>query len=97
MGTFAGERIEVERQGGDQGLAFAGAHLGDLALVQDEPADELNIVMALADGALGGLAHGGKGLGQEIVQRFLLDLLAFLFVLEVHPVHRLVAGGTRLF
>ena len=70
----AGQRIQIERQGGDQRLAFAGAHLGDLALVQDQPADQLHIVVALADGALGGLPHGGKGFRQEFIQHFLLDL-----------------------
>ena len=43
-----GEGIEIDRQRGDQGLAFAGLHLGDLALVQDHAADELHVEMALA-------------------------------------------------
>jgi hypothetical protein len=33
VSALAGQRIQVERQGGDQGLALAGGHLGDLALV----------------------------------------------------------------
>ena len=32
--AFAGERVQIDRQGGDERLAFAGAHLGDGALVQ---------------------------------------------------------------
>ena len=34
-----GERVQHHRQGRDQGLALAGLHLGDLALVQHHPAD----------------------------------------------------------
>ena len=40
--------IQVDRQGGDQRLAFAGLHLRDLALVQDDAALKLHIVWALA-------------------------------------------------
>ncbi len=64
----AGQRVQVERQGGHQGLAFAGAHLGDLALVQDDPADELHVVRALTDGPFGGLAYRCKGFGQDLIQ-----------------------------
>ena len=66
--ALAVERVEIDRQRGDQGLAFAGPHLGDLALVQDHAADQLHVEMALAERALGGLAHGGEGLGQDVVQ-----------------------------
>ncbi len=66
--ALAGERVEIDRQRRDQGLAFAGLHLGDLALVQDHAADELHVEMALAEGALGGLAHGGEGRHQEVVE-----------------------------
>ena len=31
--------VEVQRQRGDQRLAFAGLHLGDLALMEDDAAD----------------------------------------------------------
>ena len=47
--ALAFERVEVERQGGGERLAFAGLQLGDLALVQDDAADELDVVRALAD------------------------------------------------
>ncbi len=82
MDPAAGQRVQVERQRGDQRLAFAGAHLGDLALVQDQSADQLDIVVALADGAFGGLAHGRKGFRQELIQHSLFDLAAFLIVLD---------------
>ncbi len=66
--ALAGERVEIDRQGRDQGLALAGPHLGDRALVQDHAADELHVEVALAEGALGGLAHGGEGRDQDVVE-----------------------------
>jgi hypothetical protein len=39
------------RQRGDQGLALAGAHLGDLALVQHHAADQLHVEVAHAEHA----------------------------------------------
>jgi hypothetical protein len=68
VNALAFEGVEVDRQGGDQRLAFAGLHLGDLALVQDHAALELHIEVALAERALGRLAHHGEGLDQEVVQ-----------------------------
>src|SRR3546814_3956002 len=44
--ALAFERVEVDGQGGGQGLALAGAHLGDLAHVLDHAADQLDIEMA---------------------------------------------------
>ena len=67
--ALAGDGVEVAGQGGDEGLAFAGLHLGDVALVKRHGADELHIKVAHAHGALGSLAHGGKGLGKHIVER----------------------------
>ena len=63
----AGEGVEVGGQCSDQGFAFAGFHFGDFALVQDGAADELDIVMALAEGAAGGFADDGEGFGQQVV------------------------------
>ena len=62
----AGERVQVAGKRGDQRLAFAGLHLGDLSLVEDHAADELDVEVAHADGAAAGLAHDGEGLGQDI-------------------------------
>ena len=66
--ALAGERVEVDRQRRDQGLAFAGPHLGDGALVQHHAADELHVEMALAERALRRLAHGGEGRDQDVVE-----------------------------
>ena len=64
-----GHGVEVDRERGDQRLAFAGLHFGNLAFVQDHAADQLHVEMALADGALGRFAHGGKGRHQNVVER----------------------------
>ena len=67
--TARGHGVEINRERGDQRLAFAGLHFGNLAFVQDHAADQLHVEMALADGALGRLAHGGEGRHQDVVER----------------------------
>jgi hypothetical protein len=37
--------------------------------MEDDAADHLHVVMALAEHALGRLAHRGEGLGQNLVER----------------------------
>jgi hypothetical protein len=37
------KRVEIDRQGRDQRLAFTGAHFGDLAFMQNHAADQLDI------------------------------------------------------
>jgi len=68
MNAASRERVEIDGGGGDEGLAFAGLHLGDLALMQHHAAHQLDIEMALAQGPARGLADRGKGVGQEVVQ-----------------------------
>ena len=41
----AGQGVEEYGEGGDEGLAFAGGHFGYLALVQDDAAEELDVVV----------------------------------------------------
>ena len=67
--ALALERVEIDGERRDQGLALAGAHLGDLAAVEDDAADQLDVVMALAERALGRLADGGEGFGEDVVER----------------------------
>ena len=67
--ALAGQRVEIDRERRDQGLAFAGLHLGDVALVQHHAADQLHVEMPLAERALGRLAHRGEGGNQNVVQR----------------------------
>ena len=68
--ALAGERVEIDRKGRDQGLALAGLHLGDLALMEHHAAHQLDVEMALAERALGGLAHGRERLDQQILEVF---------------------------
>ena len=67
--ALARQGVQIGREGGHQGLALAGAHLRDTALVQDDAADELHPVGAHPKHAPGGLPAGGEGLGQDVVQR----------------------------
>ena len=68
MHAVAGQGVEIHGQGGDKGLAFAGFHLGDVAPVQDNAADQLDVEVALAEGTLGALADHREGLWQQVVQ-----------------------------
>ncbi len=61
MDALALDGIEIGRERGDQRLAFAGAHLGDLAAVEHDAADHLDIEMPHPEHAHRGLAHGGEG------------------------------------
>ena len=50
--SLAGEGVEEDRERSDEGLALAGGHLGDLALMQDGTADELHVIMDHVPGDL---------------------------------------------
>ena len=67
--ALAGNSVEIASQRGDEGLTFAGLHLGDVALVQCHGANKLHVKVAHTHGALGSLTHGGKGLGEHVVER----------------------------
>ncbi len=67
--ALARQRIEVRRQRGDEGLAFAGHHFGDVAAVQDDAAEDLRVEVPHVLGAAAGLAAGGERLGQDVFQR----------------------------
>ena len=67
--AVARQGVEVAGQHGDEGLAFAGLHLRDAALVQYDAADELHGVGLHPQHAPGRLAGSGEGLRQQIVQR----------------------------
>ncbi len=69
MHALAFEGIEVDGKGRNQRLAFAGSHLGDLAVVQDHAADELDVEMPQAKRAPRCFAHRGEGGYQQIVER----------------------------
>ena len=80
VNTLAGNRIQVGGQGADQGLALAGTHFGNLAVVQDHAADQLGIEVAHAELALRGFANHGKGFRQEIIERLTLGMTLTEFI-----------------
>ena len=67
--TFTGQGVQIGRQRGHQRLALAGAHLRDLAVVQDHAADQLDVEVAHVERALSRLPNDGEGLRQQLVQR----------------------------
>ena len=66
--TLSAEGVKIGRKGGRKGLALAGLHFGYAPLVQDDAADQLDMEGILAEDPAAGLAEGGKGLGQDIVE-----------------------------
>ncbi len=78
--AVAGQGVQVAGQGGDQGFAFAGFHFGDLALVKDDAADELDVEVAHLDGALAGFADDGEGFGEDVVEGGFFGGDAFVFI-----------------
>ena len=69
---FAAEGVQVGGQGGHQGLALAGLHLGDVGAVQGDAAGDLHREVLHAQHPPGGLAADRKGVGQDVVQRLAL-------------------------
>ena len=68
MHALAFQGVQIDRERGDQSLAFAGFHFGDAAFVQHHAADQLDVEMALPKGALGRLADGREGLRQQVIE-----------------------------
>ena len=87
--ALAGQRVEHDGQRGGQRLALAGLHLGDVAAVQDHPADQLHVEVAHAHGPLADLADDGEGLGQQVVERL---ALAGALAQPVEALAQLVVG-----
>ena len=67
--ALAGQGVEVGGQRRDQGLALAGAHLGDLAVVEHHPADELDVEVAHVERPLRRLADDGERFREQVVER----------------------------
>ena len=65
----AAERVQHDGERRGQRLALAGLHLGDRAVVQHHPADQLHVEVAHAHRALAGLAHEREALEQQLVER----------------------------
>ena len=46
VNAVAGKRVQVDRQGGDEGLSFTSLHFRNPAKVQCHPAHDLNVEVA---------------------------------------------------
>ena len=63
-----GDRVEDGRERGHEGLALAGPHLGDLALVEHDATDQLDVEVAHPEGPNHRLAGHREGLGEDVVE-----------------------------
>ncbi len=66
--TLAGQGVQVRGERADEGLALAGAHLGDIPVVQGRATHDLDVVVTLAESALGRLANGRERLGEDVIK-----------------------------
>ena len=60
--------VKIRGKRRDEGLAFAGLHLGDLALVKDDAADHLHGIVPHIQHAPGRLRDGGERFRQDAVE-----------------------------
>jgi hypothetical protein len=99
VGPAAAEAVEVGRKGRDERLALTGLHLGDPAEVEGGTADQLDVVVALAQHPLARLADHRERLDEEVVEVLAaLEALAELACLGlegrvVQPLHLRLEGG----
>ena len=94
MHAFAFQGVKISGERGDQRFAFAGFHFGDHTLVQNDAADQLHVIMSLAERSSGSLAHHGKSFRQQVVKSFplfqaLAELRRFRLQLFVAEFNRL--------
>ena len=66
------ERARVNGQRGDQGLAFAGFHLGDAPFVEHLSAHDLHVEVPHPNGAFAGFSDHGEDFGQHGIERLAL-------------------------
>ena len=91
MDALARQRIQIGVERGDERFALARAHLGDLALVQRDAADELHVEVAHPERAPRRLAHERERLGQQHLE--ILRGGVTLFELGGLRAQRVVAQG----
>ena len=69
VSAVAGDAVEVHRHGGDERLALTGLHLGDVAVVEHDAAEHLDVEGAHAQRTLRRFAGHGEGLEQQVVEQ----------------------------
>ena len=95
---FAGQGVQVGGQGSHKGLALTGLHLGNIAAVQGNAAGHLHGEMLHAQHTPCGFAADGKGIRQNVIQRFALGQLLLKggsLRLQVGIGHGLILGFQR--
>ncbi len=70
MNPLAGQRVEVSGKGRDEGFALTRLHLGDLAAVQHDAADQLHVEVPHVEHPPASFADHRERLRQQIVERF---------------------------
>ncbi|CAB4962724.1 unannotated protein [freshwater metagenome] len=95
MDALAGQRIEIGRQGGNEGLALTRAHLSDVAHVEGCPTHDLDVIVTLAERSPRRLANGRERFRQEVIEG-LPGLIAVLVLLGELPQLRVSEGGEVL-
>ena len=91
-----GERVEDRGQRGDERLALAGPHLRDLALVEDGPADELDVEVTHVQRPLHRLAGHREDFGEDLVEGLVEALVLALAALLAEVVAALALGMVQL-
>ena len=69
MDAASRKPVQVQRLDGDERLPLTGLHLRDVALVEDDPAHELDVEEAYADRPAERLADGRVGLEDQVLER----------------------------
>ena len=92
--ALAFERVQIGGQRRDERLAFAGLHLGDLALVEHGAADQLHVEVPHVEHAAARLADDREGLRQQVVERLAVgEALAELGGLAAQLLRRTAPGS----
>ena len=100
MYAVARKRVEVCGEGSHKGLTFTRLHFRDSALMQNDTADKLNVIMTLAEHAPRCFSYRRKRFGKDIVERFAVcqsALKYFGLTLKGSVVHCGVFIGKRFY
>ena len=71
--------IQINRKRGNQGFSFTGFHFGDLALVQDYAADQLNVKVPHVENTPASFTNYSEGFYQDLFENLIQNLSALAF------------------
>ena len=77
MHAASAERVEINRECGDERLALARFHFRNLAVVQHHAADQLDVEVPHVQDAASSFADYRKSFGENLVQDFLQRVMLF--------------------